>query len=96
VAARERVGVQPGGGCGRGIAALFDGVEELAVGVEGEKGGVFGGSGQFGGGKLAGGDVEAGAVDAFAFGFRVGVGAEVDEEFFRGGGERGYHGEAES
>ena len=52
----------------------------------------MGGRDEFGGGKLTGGDIETRAVDAFAFGFRIGVGAEVHEAVGRlRGVERGEH-----
>jgi hypothetical protein len=74
----DGVGGEAGGGRALGVAAFVEGVEKFAVGMEGEKGGVFGGCDEFGGRESAGGDIEARAVDALAFGFRVGVGAEVD------------------
>ena len=66
--------------------------------MEGEPGGIFGFGGEFGGREAAGGDVEAGAVNALAGGFGVGVGAEVDKELLlgsEGAGSGGEHGEGE-
>ena len=89
----DGVGGEAGGGRALGVAAFVEGVEEFAVGMEGEKRGVFGGGGKLGGRETARSDIEARAVDALAFGFRVGVGAKVDVLGLGRGGERGEHGE---
>jgi hypothetical protein len=93
----ERVSADADAGITLGIGALVYRVEKFTVRVNGEPRGIFGFGGELGGREAAGGGVETRAVNAFAGGLGVRVGAEVDEKFLRGG-ERaggGEHGEGE-